>query len=363
MIATFMADPAQGEVSRRTAFVRNNGLLEQASRASRSSRTTARTSAARSSRTARSTAAARSTTGDVTLIPTISTAGFGCPCHGGQYDTEGNRTAGPPVRALDRYSFSIHNGHLFLGTPFSVSQVDGTGADREDPQVDARVPGRARRRPRGLALSDPAAPLMATRRRTRSSRSGADPLPARLARGALGPRRRHQVLPLPQGAGRHQLVPDARLGDADGVHRPGADRRDPRDVLQAGPDDGVLVDPAHHERRLRRLARARHAPLGRVGVHHPDVHAHGAGVPVRRLQVPARAELDHRRAAARARACSRASPATCCRGTRRRTGRRSSGSTSTARRRSSGRSSRSSCKAGHTSAPTRCRASTRSTCC
>ena len=26
-------------------------------------------------------------------------AGFGCPCHGGQYDTEGNRTAGPPVRA------------------------------------------------------------------------------------------------------------------------------------------------------------------------------------------------------------------------------------------------------------------------
>ena len=64
----------------------------------------------------------------MTLIPTISIAGFGCPCHGGQYDTEGNRTAGPPVRALDRYSFSIRNGHLFLGKPFSVSHVDGTGA-------------------------------------------------------------------------------------------------------------------------------------------------------------------------------------------------------------------------------------------
>ena len=34
-------------------------------------------------------------------------AGFGCPCHGGQYDTEGNRIAGPPVRALDRYNYSI----------------------------------------------------------------------------------------------------------------------------------------------------------------------------------------------------------------------------------------------------------------
>ena len=48
-------------------------------------------------------------------------------------------------------------------------------------------------------------------------------------------------------------------------------------------------------------------------------------------------------------ASPRASPATCCRGTRPRTGRRRSGSTSTARRRSSARSSRSSCKAAPTS--------------
>ena len=69
-----------------------------------------------------------------------SPAGFGCPCHGGQYDTEGNRTAGPPVRALDRYDFEINNGRLVLLSTFSVSHVDGTGAQAQDPQVQARRP-------------------------------------------------------------------------------------------------------------------------------------------------------------------------------------------------------------------------------
>jgi Rieske Fe-S protein len=48
------------------------------------------------------------------LVPT-QPAGFGCPCHGSQFDNEGNGTAGPAPRALDRYEFSIHNGHLWLG--------------------------------------------------------------------------------------------------------------------------------------------------------------------------------------------------------------------------------------------------------
>ena len=43
--------PSTGEVSRRTAYIRNNGSLERSSRASRSSRTAARTSAAPCSRT------------------------------------------------------------------------------------------------------------------------------------------------------------------------------------------------------------------------------------------------------------------------------------------------------------------------
>ena len=36
-----------------------------------------------------------------------------------------------------------------------------------------------------------------------------------------------------------------------------------------------------------RLARPRHAQVGRERLHHPALPAHGASVPVRRLQVPA----------------------------------------------------------------------------
>ena len=51
VVATFLSNPEQGEVSRRTAYVRNNGL-RTACRASRSSRTAASTSAARCRSTA-----------------------------------------------------------------------------------------------------------------------------------------------------------------------------------------------------------------------------------------------------------------------------------------------------------------------
>ena len=67
---------------------------------------------------------------DVTLLPTMPN-GFGSSCHPlptVQYDREGNPTLGPTARALDRYAFSIRNSHLFIGEPYSVSHVDGTGA-------------------------------------------------------------------------------------------------------------------------------------------------------------------------------------------------------------------------------------------
>jgi Rieske Fe-S protein len=64
----------------------------------------------------------------VTTTPVLAVSGFSCPCHGGAYDTEGNRTAGPPVKALDRFEYAIVKGRLVLGRNYSVSHVDGTGA-------------------------------------------------------------------------------------------------------------------------------------------------------------------------------------------------------------------------------------------
>ena len=106
-----MSDRAQGEVSRRTAYVRYNGQVS-----GQPSFTIISNHCAHLGCPVQPNGPLdereEGDYNDVTLIPTISIAGFGCPCHGGQYDTEGNRTAGPPVRALDRYSFSIRNGNL-----------------------------------------------------------------------------------------------------------------------------------------------------------------------------------------------------------------------------------------------------------
>ena len=127
VVATYMSDPKQGEVSRRTAYVRYNGQVS-----GQPSFTIISNHCAHLGCPVQPNGpleeSQKKQNGDVTLIPTISIAGFGCPCHGGQYDTEGNRTSGPPVRALDRYAFSIRNGHLFVGHAFSVSHVDGAGA-------------------------------------------------------------------------------------------------------------------------------------------------------------------------------------------------------------------------------------------
>jgi Rieske Fe-S protein len=127
VVVTFMLDANQGAVTRRAAFVRYNGQLNGLPSFTIISNHCAHLGCPVQPNGPLD-ESHRKQLADVTLTPTISIAGFGCPCHGGQYDTEGNRTAGPPVRALDRYSFSIRNGNLFIGKPFSVSHVDGTGS-------------------------------------------------------------------------------------------------------------------------------------------------------------------------------------------------------------------------------------------
>jgi menaquinol-cytochrome c reductase iron-sulfur subunit len=128
VITTFLLNPKEGEVSRRTAYIRNNGLLDgQPSFTVLSNRCVHLGCPVQVNGLPLDDQ--KKTEKGVDLIPTAAAAGFGCPCHGGQYDSEGNRTAGPPVRALDRYEFRIKNGRLLLGKTYSVSQVDKKGAD------------------------------------------------------------------------------------------------------------------------------------------------------------------------------------------------------------------------------------------
>ena len=141
-IATFMSDPSEGEVSRRTAFVRNNGLVQ-----GKPSFTIISNRCAHLGCPVQANGPSlgkpvntKGKNGPVHLVPT-QPAGFGCPCHGGQYDTEGNRTAGPPVRALDRYNYSIKNGRLILGSAYSVDFVRGTGKDARIKKYPLHNPG------------------------------------------------------------------------------------------------------------------------------------------------------------------------------------------------------------------------------
>jgi Rieske Fe-S protein len=130
VVATFLADPVAGEVSRRAAYVRNNGPLESVpSFTIMSSRCTHVGCPTQPNGLLfmQKRRVERTNGGDVGLVP-AKPSGFGCPCHGSQFDNEGNRTAGPAPRALDRYAFSIRNGRLWLGRLYSVSRVDGTGA-------------------------------------------------------------------------------------------------------------------------------------------------------------------------------------------------------------------------------------------
>jgi Rieske Fe-S protein len=126
VVATFMEHPDEGEVSRRSAFVRNNGLADDVPSFTIMSNRCAHLGCPVQPNGPVEDKDKKEV-GHVTLIPTIP-AGFGCPCHGGQYDNEGNRTAGPPVRALDRYAYSIRNGNLYLGKPYAVGKVEGAGA-------------------------------------------------------------------------------------------------------------------------------------------------------------------------------------------------------------------------------------------
>ena len=145
-IATFMTDPkGEGETSRRTAFVRNNGSVKSGNAQVPSFTVISNRCAhlgcpVQANGPMGKTKTETTGNGPIQLHET-QPAGFGCPCHGGQYDTEGNRTSGPPVRALDRYDFEIKNGRLVLLGMYSVGKVEGTGAQAKIHKYKLAGPG------------------------------------------------------------------------------------------------------------------------------------------------------------------------------------------------------------------------------
>ena len=141
VIATYLEDPEVGEVTRRTMFIRYNGLEQ-----GKPSFTTLYSRCAHLGCPVQPNGLIdeerKKTIGPQKVeITPVNLTGFGCPCHGGQYDTEGNRVAGPPVRALDRAEFSIRNGNLYLGKFFSVAEVQGAGARARIYRYGRQVPG------------------------------------------------------------------------------------------------------------------------------------------------------------------------------------------------------------------------------
>ena len=140
VIASFLSNPSAGEVSRRTTFVRNNGLTEGGEPSFTILYSRCVHLGCPVQPNGPIDEEARKDVAGVELRPVLAQS-FGCPCHGGLYDAEGNRRAGPPVRSMDRYTFSIRNGRLVLGELYAVGNVSGTGANAAISRYPWSVPG------------------------------------------------------------------------------------------------------------------------------------------------------------------------------------------------------------------------------
>jgi Rieske Fe-S protein len=140
VIASYLANPTAGEVSRRTAFVRNNGFTEGGEPSFTILYSRCVHLGCPVQPNGPIDEEARLDVDGVELRPVLAQS-FGCPCHGGLYDAEGNRQAGPPVRSLDRYTFSIKDGRLVLNELYAVGSVSGTGANATISAYPWAVPG------------------------------------------------------------------------------------------------------------------------------------------------------------------------------------------------------------------------------
>ena len=134
IVTTFLLVPSEGDVARRTAYIRYNGQLRGLPSFSIISNRCAHLGCpVQPGGLVQPTKAKtfNTTAGEVvTTTPVLGVSSFNCPCHGGAYDSEGNR-----------YEFTIKNGHLILGRNYSVSHVDGSGAQAKIHKYDLTGPG------------------------------------------------------------------------------------------------------------------------------------------------------------------------------------------------------------------------------
>lgn len=143
-VATFERNAEEGHISRMSAFIRNNGDLNGApSFTCISNRCVHLGCPVQSGGPVfdERKKTVKSDKGEVDLIPALPAAGFICPCHGGSYDQEGNRIAGPPVRALNRFEFAVVDGRLVLGNMYSVAEVEGSGKSAKIVKYELAGPG------------------------------------------------------------------------------------------------------------------------------------------------------------------------------------------------------------------------------
>jgi quinol---cytochrome c reductase iron-sulfur subunit, bacillus type len=132
VITHFHLRPEEGDVARRVAYIRYNGLADNEPSftiiSNRCAHLGCPVQPGGLVQTDKTKDQKTSGGQDIQVTPVLGLSSFTCPCHGGSYDSEGNRTAGPPVRALDRWTYEIKNGNLILIKNYSVSTVEGTGA-------------------------------------------------------------------------------------------------------------------------------------------------------------------------------------------------------------------------------------------
>ena len=116
VITHFQLRPEEGDVTRRVAYIRYNGLADNEPSftiiSNRCAHLGCPVQPGGLIQTDKTKDQKASGGQDITITPVVGLSSFTCPCHGGSYDSEGNRTAGPPVRGLDRWSTRSGTGTL-----------------------------------------------------------------------------------------------------------------------------------------------------------------------------------------------------------------------------------------------------------